>query len=149
MSGQVDICQVSLDKKGNVATSKNAVRKCGLPLSECCNQEHWEVRLKTYHLNEDRGFRPLVTNTEGEQIDRLLPLNSQSESDELVCGPAFLPRDEKLAEVFVMDSFGISYPTEPKRFWPFPGAINRSALIKTHRMGLEYGQEMPGEKETL
>lgn len=135
METLVDICHVVVDEKTEA--------KCGLPLEECRIQSHWEARLKVYRLTEKRACEPRFKDFTGEEVNREYPMNIQ-ELDETVVGPLVIPNDEKVAEVFVMDSLGLRYPSlEAKRFWPFPGSVNRSAYIKSGRMGLAYGQELP------
>jgi hypothetical protein len=115
------------------------------PLSECTNAGHWEKILKVYRLTEDRASDVRLPGTRESRHVQLAPMDA----DRMVIGPLVLPEDPELAEVFAMESLGVSYPKEPTRFWPFPGSINRSAYVKSGRMGLSYGQDMPGEKESL
>jgi hypothetical protein len=108
--------------------------------------KYWEDKLKTYRLGEERAERPEM-DMDGVRADRVVQLDKNP--DTIVVGPIVLPQDADVAEVFAMDSLGVSYPKAPTRFWPFAGAINRSAYVKTHRMGLKYGQEMPGDPEKV
>lgn len=127
--------------RGEQVEHVEVCRQChgDIPLSECVIESHWEKRLKAYRLSEDRAADVRLPGTRESRHAQLTPMDA----DKMVVGPLVLPKDEKIAEVFAMDALGVSYPKAPTRFWPFPGAVNRSAFIKTGRMGLEYGQEMP------
>lgn len=102
---------------------------------------YWEKKLKAYKLTEERGAHNVIRSLDGERTDRVVQMDKNP--DMITVGPLVLPEDPDLKEVFAMDSLGVRYPSAPKRFWPFSGDVNRSAFIKTGRMGLNYGQEMP------
>jgi hypothetical protein len=115
----------------------------GTLLSKCENQEHWEKRLKDYRLGEDRAADVRMKNTDGSRTSRLVQMDKNP--DTIVVGPIVLPGDPDLREVFAMESLGVRYQHEPKRFWPNPAAPLGSTYIKSGRMGLEYGQAMPND----
>lgn len=108
-------------------------------LTDCANTDHWEKRLKVYRLSEDRAADVRLPGTRESRHVQLTPMDA----DQRITGPLVLPENEDLKEVFVMDSLGMRYQHEPTRFWPNPQQPFGSTYIKSGRMGLVYGQEMP------